>query len=194
MTKRDRVHGGWGAVAVRDACPSPTADLETKGPVRQLLMSGERDDGGWGFIGAFWLSIDGRRGGFIVSPESLWHGSEMVRSLPQRARSRLDRGADLLLLGGSGRHRWHLHDRSRDGRGEPGRSRPPCRGALAAIGGYAFQALRFPPSLTLRTRLRCPSRCVRSGQYRETRPVPVAQNRSQHVLAALSRTLGAEPQ
>jgi len=34
----------------------------------------------WGVIGALWLSIDGERGGFLVSPGAAWHGSEMVRS------------------------------------------------------------------------------------------------------------------
>ncbi len=48
--------------------------------MRFLLLSGELDDGSWGLVGAFWLSIDGGRGGFIVSPEALWRGSEMVRS------------------------------------------------------------------------------------------------------------------
>jgi hypothetical protein len=60
--------------------PVHTPDLLSEGPVRFLLLSGELDDGSWGLIGAFWLSIDGRRGGFVVSPEALWHGSEMVRS------------------------------------------------------------------------------------------------------------------
>src|SRR5436853_254848 len=47
---------------------------------RFLLVWGGRDNGGWGLIGAFWLSIDGERGGFVGSPEALWQGSEMVRS------------------------------------------------------------------------------------------------------------------
>jgi hypothetical protein len=54
--------------------------LATEGPVRFLLVSGERDDTTWGIVGAFWLSQDGARGGFVISPDSLWHGSEMVRS------------------------------------------------------------------------------------------------------------------
>jgi hypothetical protein len=60
--------------------PIHTPDLLSEGPVRFLLLSGELDDGGWGLVGSFWLSIDGGRGGFIVSPDALWHGSEMVRS------------------------------------------------------------------------------------------------------------------
>ncbi|HTG47601.1 MAG TPA: hypothetical protein VK646_08090, partial [Actinomycetota bacterium] len=52
----------------------------SEGPIRFLLVSGDRDDGTWGLIGAFWLSIDGTRGGFLVSPEAIWQGSEMVRS------------------------------------------------------------------------------------------------------------------
>jgi hypothetical protein len=51
-----------------------------EGPVRFLLVSGDLDGGTWGVIGAFWLSIDGERGGFVVSPEALWTGSEMARS------------------------------------------------------------------------------------------------------------------
>ena len=56
------------------------AEMLGEGPVRFLLVSGERDNGGWGLIGAFWLSIDGERGGFVGSPEAPWQGSEMVRS------------------------------------------------------------------------------------------------------------------
>ena len=55
-------------------------DLQRPGPVRFLLVSGERDDGAWGIVGAVWLSEDDGHGGFLVSPKSLWHGSEMVRS------------------------------------------------------------------------------------------------------------------
>jgi len=55
--------------------------------VRFLLVSGDQDDGAWGLVGSFWLSIDGERGGFFVSPRSLWRGSEMVRSF-KSARSR----------------------------------------------------------------------------------------------------------
>jgi hypothetical protein len=62
--------------------------LHAEGPVRYLLVSGELDDTSWGIVGAFWLSIDGERGGFIVAPGSVWHGSEMVRSF----RGALDRG------------------------------------------------------------------------------------------------------
>jgi hypothetical protein len=54
-------------------------DALAEGPVRFLLVSGSRDDGRWGLVGAFWLSIDGKRGGFLVSPEAIWSGSEMVR-------------------------------------------------------------------------------------------------------------------
>jgi hypothetical protein len=63
---------------VRDVLPS--AHLLLLGPVRFLLVAGERDDGLWGSIGAFWRSIDGGRGGFLVSPDAIWAGSEMVRS------------------------------------------------------------------------------------------------------------------
>jgi hypothetical protein len=63
---------------VRDVLP-PT-NLLSDGPVRYLLVAGLRDDGLWGSVGAFWRSIDGGKGGFLVSPESIWAGSEMVRS------------------------------------------------------------------------------------------------------------------
>lgn len=59
----------------------------SEGPVRFLLLSGEQDNGDWGLIGSFWLSIDGSRGGFLVSPEAIWQGSEMVRNL-RSARTR----------------------------------------------------------------------------------------------------------
>ncbi len=60
--------------------------------MHQLLMSGERDDGGWGLIGAFWLSVDGRRGGFIVSPGFLgmvarWSAAFEARSTAAGPRS-----------------------------------------------------------------------------------------------------------
>jgi hypothetical protein len=63
---------------VREILPSP--QLLSTGPVRYLLVAGEQDRGGWGMIGAFWRSIDGRHGGFLVCPEAVWAGSEMVKS------------------------------------------------------------------------------------------------------------------
>jgi len=72
--------------ALREPIIAPDALAE--GPVRFLLISGERDDTTWGLIGAFWLSIDGKRGGFLVAPEAIWPGSEMVRNL----KSALTRG------------------------------------------------------------------------------------------------------
>lgn len=72
--------------ALRERIIAPDALAE--GPVRFLLISGERDDATWGLIGAFWLAIDGRRGGFLVAPEAIWAGSEMVRNL----KSALTRG------------------------------------------------------------------------------------------------------
>jgi hypothetical protein len=71
--------------AVREPVAAPAALSE--GPVRFLLVSGERDGASWGLVGAFWLSIDGSRGGFLVAPEAIWQGSEMVRSL-KHARTR----------------------------------------------------------------------------------------------------------
>jgi hypothetical protein len=63
--------------SLRDAGVS---GLVSEGPVRFLLVSGTLDGGSWGVIGAFWLSIDGERGGFAVSPEAVWQGSEMSRN------------------------------------------------------------------------------------------------------------------
>jgi hypothetical protein len=63
---------------VRDILPSPA--LLSEGPIRFLLVAGEMDDGQWGLIGAFWRTIDGEEGGFLLSPEAIWAGSEMVRS------------------------------------------------------------------------------------------------------------------
>jgi hypothetical protein len=60
--------------------PVQLMELQREGAVRFLLVAGERDDAAWGVIGAFWLSDEGGHGGFLASPESLWHGSEMVRS------------------------------------------------------------------------------------------------------------------
>ncbi len=62
-------------------------DALAEGPVRFLLVSGELDDGQWGSVGAFWLSIDCARGGFLVAPPAIWQGSEMARSF-KSARSR----------------------------------------------------------------------------------------------------------
>jgi len=61
--------------------PVAAPDALAEGPVRFLLVSGAQDHGRWGLVGAFWLSIDGRRGGFLVCPDSIWPGSEMVRSV-----------------------------------------------------------------------------------------------------------------
>ena len=71
-----------------------TPDLLSEGPVRFLLVSGDQDGGGWGLVGSFWLSIDGERGGFFVSPQALWRGSEMVRSF-KSARARGWTDADI---------------------------------------------------------------------------------------------------
>jgi hypothetical protein len=56
------------------------AALVDEGPVRFLLVSGHQDDDAWGVVGALWLSIDGERGGVVVSPRALWLGSELARS------------------------------------------------------------------------------------------------------------------
>jgi hypothetical protein len=73
------------------AMPAPTIllpNVHREGPVRFLLVSGEKDDRRWGIVGSFWLSDDGERGGFLLSPHALWQGREMVRSY----RSALSRG------------------------------------------------------------------------------------------------------
>jgi hypothetical protein len=51
-----------------------------EGPVRFLLVSGPLDDTRWGLVGAYWMSIDGCRGGFLVAPKAVWTGSEIARS------------------------------------------------------------------------------------------------------------------
>ena len=79
----------------------------SEGPIRFLLVSGELDDATWGLVGAFWLSIDGSRGGFLVSPQAIWQGSEMVRELQERDVARLDRRDDLPLLAEAGRRGRH---------------------------------------------------------------------------------------
>lgn len=71
--------------SVHEPLTQPSALSE--GPVKFLLVSGELDDGRWGLVGAYWLSIDAERGGFIVCPEAIWSGSELVRSF-RSARTR----------------------------------------------------------------------------------------------------------
>jgi hypothetical protein len=82
MIEPERTRGAWGSPSPFATPPASTTlpHLATEGRVRFLLVSGERDDTTWGLVGAFWLSEDGARGGFVVSPDSLWHGSEMIRS------------------------------------------------------------------------------------------------------------------
>jgi len=93
MTSRTverEIHATWDEVSPFATTPAPAqvSHIQIEGPVRYLLLSHECDDASWGIVGAFWLSLDGERGGFIVSPKALWHGSEMVRSF----RSAIDRG------------------------------------------------------------------------------------------------------
>jgi hypothetical protein len=64
--------------AVRERLSAPESLAE--GPVKFLLVSGQLDDVRWGLVGAYWLSIDGSRGGFVVAPDAIWSGSELVRS------------------------------------------------------------------------------------------------------------------
>lgn len=82
MIEREQTHDAW-AAASPFATPAATVllpHINVEGPVRFLLVSGEKDDGRWGVVGAFWLSMDAKRGGFLLSPDSLWHGREMMRS------------------------------------------------------------------------------------------------------------------
>ncbi len=60
--------------------PVTTPGTLAEGPVRFLIVSGQLDDGRWGLVGGYWLSIDGHRGGFMVAPNAIWCGSEIVRS------------------------------------------------------------------------------------------------------------------
>lgn len=64
--------------AVRERISAP--DSLSEGPVKFLLVSGQLDDVRWGLVGAYWVSIDGSRGGFVVAPDAIWSGSELVRS------------------------------------------------------------------------------------------------------------------
>lgn len=86
----DLTSGSWGQQSPF-ATPASTVlvpQINTEGPVRFLLVSGEKDDARWGVVGAFWLSSDRARGGFLLSPSALWYGREMVRNY----RSALSRG------------------------------------------------------------------------------------------------------
>jgi hypothetical protein len=62
--------------------------LRAEGAVRYIVVSGDRDTGAWGVVGALWNSLDGNRGGFLVNPNALYTGSEMVKNY----RSALRRG------------------------------------------------------------------------------------------------------
>jgi len=80
--ERERPRDAW-ADPSPFATPAPTVllpNVHREGPVRFLLVSGEKDDGRWGIVGAFWLSNDAERGGFLLSPSALWQGREMARS------------------------------------------------------------------------------------------------------------------
>ena len=41
-------------------------EMRTEGPVAYLLVHGYRDDDSFDVVGAFWLSTDAERGGFLV--------------------------------------------------------------------------------------------------------------------------------
>ena len=65
---REEAAGGTPLGAFSERVTTP--DLLSEGPVRFLLVSGDQDDGGWGLVGSFWLSIDGDRGGCRGSARS----------------------------------------------------------------------------------------------------------------------------
>jgi hypothetical protein len=75
------LHGTWQEKSPLATIPSsvPHPSALSEGPVRFLLVSGARDDGRWGMLGAYWLTIDGTKGGFMVAPGALWQGSEHAR-------------------------------------------------------------------------------------------------------------------
>ena len=89
--------------------PAPhIADLQREGSVRFLLVSGERDEATWGIVGAFWLADEGDRGGFLVAPDALWTGSEMVRSY----RGALARAGPTNASTGIGSSKWAVPGRT----------------------------------------------------------------------------------
>jgi hypothetical protein len=80
---------GWSAtspLATIDVA-SLLREMRTDGPVAYLVAYGYRDDESFDVVGAFWLSADEERGGFLVHPDALWAGSEIARNY----RSALDR-------------------------------------------------------------------------------------------------------
>jgi hypothetical protein len=59
---------------------SLVSEVRSEGPVTYVLVSSYRDNDWWGVIGAHWLSDSRQRGGFLVHPEAVWAGSEMVKN------------------------------------------------------------------------------------------------------------------
>jgi len=59
---------------------SPASRILSEGQVRFLLVSGPRDDTTWGLVGAIWLRAEGDEGGFLVSPDAVWSGSEIAHN------------------------------------------------------------------------------------------------------------------
>jgi hypothetical protein len=90
IMERTQDRSGWSELSPFAATPrdSQLPQLVSDEPVRCLLVEGERDDGSWGIVGAFWISASERHGGFFISPTAIWHGSEMARSF----RGALERG------------------------------------------------------------------------------------------------------
>ena len=59
---------------------SPAARILSEGQVRYLLVSGPRDDTTWGLVGAIWLRPNGEDGGYLVSPDAVYSGSEIAHN------------------------------------------------------------------------------------------------------------------
>ncbi len=79
---RTKERSSWNRLSPFAATPTAAhaPQLVSDEPVNFLQVAGEQDDGSWGIVGAYWLSLSGRDGGFFISPTALWQGTEMARS------------------------------------------------------------------------------------------------------------------
>lgn len=68
----------WSSSPLSRLHGSSASRILSEGHVRFLLISGPRDDTTWGLVGAIWQRTDGKEGGYLVSPDSLWSGSEIA--------------------------------------------------------------------------------------------------------------------
>jgi hypothetical protein len=82
VTNPQREHLTWEETSPLAAVDpaSILREMRTEGPVAYLLVHGYRDDDSFDVVGAFWLSTDAERGGFLVHPKALWTGSELARN------------------------------------------------------------------------------------------------------------------